>query len=75
MKHLLLNKRTLYDASCSQSLDTYRAFHRFRQAKFAYGGSVLSLNQLLPLLHLPQKMTSLQKWSTRLKKNHLASLI
>jgi hypothetical protein len=31
-------------------------FHQFRQAKFAYGGSFLSLSQFLLLPQLPQKM-------------------
>jgi hypothetical protein len=31
-------------------------FHRFRQAKFACGGSILSSNQFLLLPQLPQKM-------------------
>jgi hypothetical protein len=31
-------------------------FHRFRQAKFAYGGSILSSSQFLLLPQLPQKM-------------------
>jgi hypothetical protein len=31
-------------------------FHRFRQAKFAYGGSILNSSQFLPLPQLPQKM-------------------
>jgi hypothetical protein len=31
-------------------------FDRFRQAKFAYGGSILSLSKFLLLPELPQKM-------------------
>jgi hypothetical protein len=31
-------------------------FHRFRQAKFDYGGLVLSLSQYLLLPQLPQKV-------------------
>jgi hypothetical protein len=31
-------------------------FQQFRQAKFAYGGSVLSLSQFSLLSQLPQKM-------------------
>jgi hypothetical protein len=31
-------------------------FHKFKQAKFAYGGSILSSSQLLLLPQLPQKM-------------------
>jgi hypothetical protein len=31
-------------------------FHQFRQAKFAYGGLILSLSQFLLLPQLPQKM-------------------
>jgi len=35
----------------------YIAFHRFGQAKFAYGGSVLGSSQFTLLLQLPLKMT------------------
>ncbi len=31
-------------------------FHQFRQAKFAYGGLILSSSQFLQLPQLPQKM-------------------
>ena len=34
----------------------YRVFHRFGQAKFAYGGPVLGSSQFLLLPQLPQKM-------------------
>jgi hypothetical protein len=34
----------------------YSVFHRFKQAKFAYGGSILSSSQFLLLPQLPQKM-------------------
>jgi hypothetical protein len=33
-----------------------RVFHRYRQATFAYGGSILSSSQFLLLPHLSQKM-------------------
>jgi hypothetical protein len=36
-------------------------FHQFRQAKFAYGGSILSLSQFLLLPQLPQKMEPASK--------------
>jgi len=35
---------------------TYRAFHGFGQAKFAYGGSVLGSSQFVLLPQLPLKM-------------------
>jgi hypothetical protein len=35
---------------------SYRVFHRFRQGKFAYGGSILSLSQFLLLSRVPQDM-------------------
>ncbi len=35
----------------------YRVFHRFRQAKFDNGGSILSLNQFSLLTQLLQKMS------------------
>jgi hypothetical protein len=35
---------------------TYSVFHRFRQAKFANDGSILSSRQFLLLPQLPQKM-------------------
>jgi hypothetical protein len=34
----------------------YRAFHRFGQAKFAYGGLVLGSSQFAPQPQLPLKM-------------------
>ncbi len=36
--------------------ETYSVFHRFRQAKFDYDGSILSLSQFLILPQLPQKV-------------------
>jgi len=36
-------------------LTTYRAFHRFGQAKFPDGGSVLGSSQFSVLPQLPQK--------------------
>jgi hypothetical protein len=33
----------------------YRAFHRFGQAKFAFGGSILGSSQFTPLPQLPLK--------------------
>ncbi len=38
------------------SAELYSVFHRFRQAKFAYSGSIFNLSQFLPLSQLPQKM-------------------
>jgi len=38
-----------------------RVFHRFGQAKFAYGGLVLGLSQFLLLPQPPQKMTLTSK--------------
>ena len=38
------------------ALKSYRAFDRFVQAKFAYGGPVLGLSQFSILPQLPQKM-------------------
>jgi hypothetical protein len=35
----------------------YSVFHYFRQAKFAIGGSILSLSHFLLLPQWPQKMT------------------
>jgi hypothetical protein len=39
----------------TEPFDKY-SVHRFRQAKFAYGGSILSYCQFLLLPQLPQKM-------------------
>ncbi len=39
-----------------QNFETYSVFHRFRKAKFAYGGSILSSSQFLLLPQLSQKM-------------------
>ncbi len=36
-------------------ISSYRVFHRFRQAKFANGSSIISLSQFLLLLQLTQK--------------------
>ncbi len=36
--------------------ETYSVFHRFRQAKFPNGGSILSSNQFSILPQPPQKM-------------------
>jgi hypothetical protein len=38
------------------SLTVHSVFHQFRQAKFDYGGSILSSSQFLLLLQLPQKV-------------------
>jgi hypothetical protein len=35
---------------------TYSVFQRFGQAKFPYGGAILSLSQFLPMPPLPQKI-------------------
>jgi hypothetical protein len=35
---------------------SYSVFHRFKKAKFAYGGSILSSSQFSILPQLPQKM-------------------
>jgi len=37
--------------------EMYIAFHRFGQAKFAYGSLILGSSQFLLLPQLPQKMT------------------
>jgi hypothetical protein len=38
-------------------IHTYSVFHQFRQAKFAYGGSILSFSQFLPLTQWALKTT------------------
>jgi hypothetical protein len=48
------------------SVFSYSVFHRFRQAKFAYGGSILSSRQFLPLPWLPQKMELASKVVSKL---------
>ena len=53
----------------------YRAFHRFGQAKFVYGGPVLGLSQFLLLPQLPQNDARFKSGLNKLKNNHLASLI
>jgi len=55
-----LNNLTLvqYQANQGNPLKSYnRVFHRFWQAKFAYGGSILGTSQFSLLPQLPQKMT------------------
>ena len=54
----------------------YKAFHRFGQAKFAYGGQVLGSSQFLLLPKLPKKTKlALKVVKKRHKNNHLALLI
>jgi len=38
------------------ALPTYRAIHRFGQAKFAFGGLILGLSQFTQLPQMPLKM-------------------
>jgi hypothetical protein len=38
-------------------------FHQFRQAKFAYGGLILSSSHFLPPIQQPLKTTLSIKWS------------
>jgi len=45
----------LEQAITSGKVSSYRAFHRFGQAKFADGGLILGSNQLKPLPQLPLK--------------------
>jgi len=56
--------------SCANMI--YREFHRFGQAKFADGGSILGSIQFTLLPQLPLKMMLNLKV---VKNNHLASLI
>jgi len=60
----------------SSTIGTYRAFHRFGQAKFPDGGSVLGSSQFFILPEAATKNTARfkrgQNWP---KNNHLASLI
>ena len=52
-----INRDYITNSGFAMSLnDSYRAFHRFGQAKFAYGGPVLGSSQFLLLPQLPQKM-------------------
>jgi hypothetical protein len=50
-------------------------FHRFRQAKFDYGGSILSFSQFLLLPQLPQKveLTSKVVKIDKVENNRLAT--
>jgi hypothetical protein len=48
----------------------YSVLHRFGWAKFAYGGSILSSSQFLPLPQLPQKM-ELKSGQSWLENNRL----
>jgi hypothetical protein len=51
-------------------------FHRFKQDKFVYGGSILGARQFSPLPQLPQNlMLNTKKVKKCLKTNHLAMLI
>jgi len=42
---------------CLNEEQNYKSFHGFGQAKFADGGSILSLTQFTQLSQLPLKMT------------------
>ena len=59
---------------CLDNFYSYRAFHRFVQAKFAYGGPILGSSWVLLLPQLPVKnnarFKSGQMW---LENNHLAA--
>jgi hypothetical protein len=48
-------------------------FHRFWQAKFVHGGSILSFSQFLKPPQQSLKM--MQKWSKFTQKIHLVTLI
>ncbi len=49
---------SLHDLHFTITQSQHRAFHRFEQAKFAYGGSVLGLSQFTLLPQMPLKMIS-----------------
>ncbi len=51
-----LSISVLQKSSKNNKKTSYSVFHKFRQAKFAYGGSILSFSQNLLLPQLPQKM-------------------
>jgi hypothetical protein len=46
----------IFYATVCYLVHSYSVFHQFREAKFAYGGSILSSSQFLLLPQLPQKM-------------------
>jgi hypothetical protein len=48
----------------------YSVLQQFRQAKFAYGGSILSLSQFLLLPQLPQKMKLTSNVVKKLTQNN-----
>jgi len=45
-----------HDSQLELKLCNYRVFHRFGQAKFAFGGSILGSNQITLLPQVPLKM-------------------
>jgi len=51
---------------------TYRAFHRFGQAEFAYVGLILCSSRFSLLPQLPYKQCSSLKWSKSTKNNNFA---
>jgi len=62
--------------SCCRDDTYYRAFHRFGQAKFAYGGSILGSSQFTLLSKLPLKtMLNLKVVKIVSKIIHIASWI
>jgi len=55
--------RTLYNTRIS-----YRVFHGFGQAKFAYGASILGSSQFSLLPQFPKKRCLVKKWSKLTQK-------
>jgi len=58
-------------------LDNFnRAFHGFREAKFAYGGSVFRLEPIFTTAPAASKNDAqFKKWSKSIQNNHRASCI
>ncbi len=73
-----MKERILFSSGTKATVKTYdyRAFRRFGQAKFAYGGSILSSSQFTLLPQLPLKTTlNLKVVQIDFENNHLTSLI
>jgi len=51
-----LNVSRFHGLGIDDKFRAYRTFHRFVQAKFAYGGQILGSSRFLLLPQLPEKM-------------------
>jgi len=74
---MIKNFFVFFTKACFHKAWTYRVFHKFRQAKFAYGGLVLGSSpfSLLPQLPASKNDVWFKSGQNRLEINHLNLLI